>query len=68
MGKWGGNWDDSDYKDEDLLKNPNLDFFIALDAMKNNLTDIYNQLCKNSELKSDLYDPEWVKKLKKYNG
>lgn len=68
MGNWGGSWQQSDYKDENLIINHNSDFPIALDSMKNHLVDIYNQLCKNSKLNSDLYDPKWVKKLKKYNN
>lgn len=67
-GKWGGSWQQPDYEDEDQIKNPNSDFPVALDSMKKHLTDIYNHLCKNSELNSDLYDPKLVKILKKYNN
>ena len=65
MGKWGGSWQDSDYDDENQIKNPNSDFPIALDSMKNRLADIYNQLCIDNELNKDLYDPKWVTKIKK---
>lgn len=68
MGIWGGSWQKSDYEDENLITNPHPDFPFALDSMKNHLVDIYNQLCQNKELDSDLYDPKWVKKLKKYNN
>ncbi len=67
MGKWGGSWQQPDSEDENLITNPNSDFPFALDSMKTHLEDIYNQFCKNNELNSDLYDPKWVKKLKKYN-
>lgn len=66
-GNWGGSWQAPDYEDEDLVKNPNSDFPVALYSMKNHLANLYNQLC-NNELNSDLYDPKWVKKLKKYNS
>lgn len=68
MGAWGGSWQQPDYEDENLITNPNSALPIALNSMKNHLLDIYNQLCKNHESNSDLYDPEWVKKLKKYNN
>lgn len=68
MGKWGGSWEDSDSEDEDLIKNPNSEFPFALGSMKNHLVAILNQLCNNSELSSETYDPEWVKKLKSYNN
>lgn len=68
MGKWGGSWEDPDYEDENQIKNPNSDFPVALDSMRNHLADIYNQLCIDNELNKDLYDPKWVKKLKKYNN
>ncbi len=68
MGARGGSWQQPDCEDENLITNPNSDFPIALDSMKNYLVNIYNQLCNNSELNSDLYDPAWVKKLKKYNN
>ena len=68
MGVYGGSWQQPDYEDENLIINPNSDFPVALDSMKNYLVDIYNQLYKNNELNSDLYDPKWVKKLKKYNN
>lgn len=68
MGKWGGSWQDSDFEDADQIKNPNSDFPFALDSMKNHLADILNQLRNNSELSSETYDPEWVKKLKPYNN
>lgn len=68
MGKWGGSWQDSDCEDENQIKNPNSDFFFALDSMKNHLVNICNHLYETNGLNSDLYDPELVKKLKKYNG
>lgn len=68
MGAWGGSWQQQDYEDENLITNPNSDFPVALDSMKNHLVDIYNQLCNNNEINSDLYDPIWIKKLKKYNN
>lgn len=68
MGKWGGSWEDTDYEDENQIKNPNSDFPFALDSMRNHLADIYNQLYIDNELNKDLYNPEWVKKLKKYNN
>lgn len=68
MGKWGGSWQDSDFEDEDQIKNPNSDFTFALDSMKNHLVSILNQLYNNSELSSETYDPGWVKKLKLYNN
>lgn len=68
MGKWGGSWQDNDFYDEDLIKKPNSDFPAALTSMRNHLTEIYNQLGENSELNSDLYNPEWVRKIKKYNN
>lgn len=68
MGKWGGSWEDPDYEDENQIKNPNSDFPVALDSMKAHLADIYNKLCIDSELNKHLYDPKWVKKLKKYNN
>lgn len=67
MGNWGGSWQEPDYEDEDFIKNPHSDFLFALHSMKNHLGNIYNQLC-NNELNSDVYDPELVKKLKKYNN
>ncbi len=67
MGKWGGSWEDSDCEDENQIKNPNLDFPLALDSMKNHLVGILNQLW-NNELSSETYDPGWVKKLKLYNN
>lgn len=68
MGKWSGSWEDKDFYDEDQIKNPNSEFPFALDSMKNHLTEIYNQLCNNNELSSETYDPEWVRKIKKYNN
>ncbi len=62
MGKWGGSWEDADIYDESLITNSELPF--ALDSMKAHLADIYNQLYENNGLNPDLYDPEWVKKLK----
>ena len=67
MGKWGGSWEDSDCEDENQIKNPSLDFPLALDSMKNHLVGILNQLW-NNELSSETYDPGWVKKLKLYNN
>ncbi len=67
MGHWGGSWQKPDYEDENLIENPNPDFTIALDATKNHLTSIYNMLSTNPEL-SSLYEPKWVKQLKKYNN
>lgn len=67
MGKWGGSWEDLDCEDENQIKNPNLDFPLALDSMKNHLVGILNQLW-NNELSSETYDPGWVKKLKLYNN
>lgn len=63
MGKWGGSWQHPDYEDEDQIKNPNSDFPIALESMKKHLTSIYYSIC-NNELNKDLYNPEWVKKLR----
>ncbi len=68
MGKWGGSWEDEDFYDENLIKNPNSDLSFAIDSMKTHLTDIYNQLCENNGLNADLNDPEWVKKLKIWNN
>ncbi len=68
MGSWGGSWQQLDCEDENLITTSNSDFPFALDSMKNHLVDIYNQLCTNNKLNSDLYNPEWVKKLKKYNN
>lgn len=68
MGKWGGSWKDPDYEDENQIENPNSDFPVALDSMRNHLADIYNQFCIDNELNKDLYNPKWVKKLKKYNN
>lgn len=66
--KWGGSWEDEDFYDEDQIINPNQDFSIAIVSMKEHLVDIYMKLCKNNGLNSNLCDPEWVKKLKKYNN
>lgn len=68
MGAWGGSWQQRDHEDENLIENPNSDFPVALDSMKNHLANMYNQLCKNDETNSDLYDAAWVKKLKRYNN
>ena len=61
MGAWGSSWQYPDYEDEDLINNSDLP--AALNAMKEHLSDIYSRLCNN-----DFSDPEWVKKLKKYNN
>lgn len=67
MGSFGGTWEQLDYEDQDLITaNPNFDMPIALDFMKNNLSNIYNQLC-DSENNNDLCDPVWVKQLKLHN-
>lgn len=68
MGKWGGSWQDSDDEDQNQIQNPNSDFLVALNSMKEQVTNIYNQLCVDNELNKDLYNPSWVKKLKKYNS
>lgn len=64
MGAWGGSWQQPDCEDDDLIKNPNSDFSVALDSMKTHLVAIYNGLCNNN----DLFEPEWVKRLKAYNN
>lgn len=68
MGTWSGSWQKDDYEDNDFIKKPNSDLPNALDAMKNHLLAIYNHLCDNKQENNNLYDPEWVKKLKKYNN
>lgn len=68
MGKWSGSWQDPDFEDEDQIKNPNSEFPFALDSMKSHLVAMLNQLCTNSELNRETYDPEWVRKLKPYNN
>lgn len=67
MGTWCGSWQKPDYEDEDQIKNPNSDFFLALVAMKTHLADMYNFLCNNKEL-SGTFDHEYFRKLKKYNN
>lgn len=67
MGKYGGSWEMEDFYDEDLIIKSNSDFPFALVSMKTYLSDIYNKLCENNGLNCDLNDPEWVKKLKRYN-
>ena len=67
-GAWGGSWQQPDYEDEDLIKKSNSEFPFALDSMRDHLVSILNQLCNNSELSSETYDPGWVKKLKPYNN
>lgn len=47
---------------------PSSDFISAFYSMKKQLVDIYNQLCESNGGNSDLYDPKWVKQLKKYNN
>ena len=67
MGSFGGTWEQLDYEDQDLITaNPNFDMPIALDFMKNSLSNIYNQLCE-SQTNNDLCDPVWVKQLKLHN-
>ena len=66
-GKWGGSWQSLDCDDKDQIKDPDSDFFVALDSMKSHLCGIFNQLCNNDELNQEVYDPKWVKKLKHYN-
>lgn len=67
MGSWGGSWESPDYQDSNFISKPNRDLSLALASMKQSISNIYNQLSENSKLSSDLYDPTWVKKLKKYN-
>lgn len=63
MGKYGGSWEDQDYDDEDFIKKNNTELSFALDSMRTYLVNIYNELCNNS----NSFDPQWIKKLKKYN-
>lgn len=67
MGAWSGSWEQKDYEDEDLTKNPNLAFPVALNSMKNHLLFIYQELCQNNGLNTDLYDSEATKELKRFN-
>ena len=62
-GKWGGSWQDRDYDDEDLTKDPTPDFLAALDSLEIQVANMHKQLCQNSEA----YDPDWVLELKPYN-
>ena len=67
MGSFGGSWEQMDYEDQDLITaKPNFDMPIALDFMKNSLSNIYNQLCE-SQANNVLRDPVWVKQLKLHN-
>lgn len=68
MGLWGGSWEQPDCDDENLILTPDSDFPIALDSMKNNLVDIYEQLCKDNGANDESFEPKWVKQLKKYNN
>lgn len=67
MGAFGGSWEQPDYEDENLIINFNSETPFALNSMKNSLVDIYNALCENKESSYELYEPQWVKELKKYN-
>ena len=66
-GKWGGNWLDHDYYDEDLTINPTPDFLAALDSLEIQVAKMYKQLCQSSGVDYASYDPEWVRELKPYN-
>ncbi len=68
MGTWGGSWQQPDFLDENQKEKTNPDFSIALESMKNHMADIYKKLCEQDEFSKDLYDPNWVKKIKKYNN
>lgn len=66
-GKWSGSWQDEDFYDEDQLTNPNSDFPIALESMRNHMANLYS-LYQNVEPNSGVGEPSWVRKLKKYNN
>lgn len=68
MGNIYGSRDYPDYEDKNLMETLSSDFISAFYSMKKQLIDIYNQLCESNGLNSDLYDPKWVKQLKKYNN
>lgn len=67
-GQRTGSWEMHDFEDDDFMKNPDPELPLVLDSMKNSLCNIYDELSRNTKFDRDMYNPEWVKQIKKYNG
>ena len=68
MGCLGGSLEQYDFEDNNLIDDFSIDVLYALYSMRDIILKIYEKLSKDKFSFSEKLEPDWVKRLKKYNN